>query len=99
MLNKLMILTRSHEHGCERGVFIKKLEGRQPFLPAEFNAALNALVAANVVRIDNDMVFVRDEWEAYRYSGKALKGQRQLDDVMEAWAPVIKSIEQGIWGR
>lgn len=98
-LNKLMSLTRSHGHGGERGVFIKKFEGRQPFQSADFNAALGALVAANVVRIDNDMVFVRDEWEAHRYSGKALTGQRQLADVMDAWAPVIKSIELSVWGR
>jgi len=98
-LNKLMNLTRSHGHSGERGVFIKKFEGRQPFLTTEFNAALQALVSANVVRIDGDMVFLRDEWEVHRYSGKALKGQRQLGDVMEAWAPVIKSIEQSISAR
>jgi hypothetical protein len=98
-LNKLMNLTRSHGHSGERCTFIKKFEGRQPFPPAEFNAALGALVEANVVRIDNDMVFLRDEWEAHRYSGKALKGQRQLEDVKEAWAPVIKQIEQSIRGH
>jgi len=98
-LNKLMNLTRSHGHPGERGVFVKKFEGRQPFPPAEFRAALDALVAENVVRIDNDMVFLRGEWEEHRYSGKALRGQRQLNDVMEAWAPVIRLIEQTIGAR
>jgi hypothetical protein len=98
-LNKLMNLTRSHGHSGERGVFIKKFEGRQPFLTSDFNAALQALVAANVVRIDDDMVFLREEWEIHRYSGKALRGQRQLSDVISAWEPVIKSIEQHISDR
>jgi hypothetical protein len=96
LLNKLMSLTRNHGHAGERGTFVKKFEGRQPFPPGEFNAALRALVDANVVRVDNDMVFLRAEWEAYRYSGKAFPGQRQLADVMEAWAPVIAKIEESI---
>ncbi|MEU8610949.1 hypothetical protein AB0C29_23460 [Actinoplanes sp. NPDC048791] len=98
-LNKLMNLTRSHGHSGERGVFIKKFQGRQPFATSEFNVALHALVAARVVRIDDEIVFLRAEWEAHRYSGKAIKGQRQLDDVMDAWAPVIRSIEVALTPR
>ncbi|OZV83113.1 hypothetical protein CA850_06345, partial [Micromonospora echinospora] len=97
-LNKLMNLTRSHGHTGERGVYIKKFEGRQPFLPAEFNKAIQVLVEENVVRRDGYMVFLRDEWEAHRYSGKALKGQRQLHEVWNIWAPVAKLIEQRIAG-
>ncbi|RKN27254.1 hypothetical protein [Micromonospora musae] len=98
-LNKLMNLTRNHGHSGERGVFIKKFEGRQPFTPTDFTVALTALVDANVVRIENDMVFLKMEWEPYRYNGKALQGQRQLTDVLDAWGPVIQSIEQRVSGR
>ncbi|WP_256788122.1 hypothetical protein [Frankia sp. AvcI1] len=98
-LNKLMNLTRAHGHSGERGTYIKKFEGRQPFPPAEFSAALAALVAADVVRIEGELIFLRNEWERYRYSGKALQGQRQLSDVISAWGPVIYAIEQSVWGR
>ena len=99
LLNKLMSLTRNHGHPGERGTFIKRFEGRQPFRPEEFNAALRALVAMNVVRVDDDIVFLRDEWEVHRYSGKSLPGQRQLADIMDAWSPVIAAIEESIWGK
>ncbi|MEU5905819.1 hypothetical protein [Micromonospora sp. NPDC047527] len=95
-LNKLMNLTRAHGHSGERGVFIRKFQGRQPFTSSEFNVALEALIAARVVRIDDEIVFLRQEWEAHRYSGKALKGQRQFADVKEAWSPVIRSIEKAL---
>ncbi|MCY7289223.1 MAG: hypothetical protein LH624_13470 [Cryobacterium sp.] len=95
-LNKLMNLTRNHGHTGERGVFIKKLEGRQPLRISEFNSALGVLRAEKVVRVDADMVFVREEWEAHRYSGKALKGQRQLADVMDAWGSILAKIEDAI---
>jgi len=99
LLNKLMNLTRNHGHPGERGTFIKRFEGRQPFQPEQFNAALRTLVEMNVVRVDDNMVFLRDEWEAHRYSGKSLTGQRRLEDVMDAWGPVIVAIEESIRGK
>ncbi|MGV9977019.1 hypothetical protein ACWDUH_05015 [Micromonospora wenchangensis] len=98
-LNKLMNLTRNHGHSGERGVFVRKFQGRQPFAISEFNIALQVLIAAGVVRMNDEIVFLREEWEAYRYSGKALKGQRQFANVKDAWSPVIRSIEESLSGR
>ena len=98
-INKLMNLTRSHGHHGERGVFVKKFEGRQPLQAHEFRKALDVLVSRGVVRLEDEMVFVRSEWEKYRYSGKALKGQRQLADVIGSWQPIIQAIEESLGWR
>ncbi|MGW5739973.1 hypothetical protein [Amycolatopsis sp. NPDC003861] len=95
-LNKIMSLTRNHGHDGERGVFIKKLEGRQPFPPEQFNRALGVLVSEGVVHIEGNMVFLRANWEPYRYSGKALPGQQQLDDVRQVWGPVLKRVQEAL---
>lgn len=95
-LNKLMNLSRSHGHGGERGVFLRKFAGRQNLPTEKFYSALAVLESFGVVRIESEMVFVREDWEQYRFSGKALKGQRRLDDVIEQWRPVLDAIEKAI---
>lgn len=95
-LNKLMNLTRGHGHGGDRAVFIEKLKGRQPFKSEQFSAALRVLVKLGVVRVENQMVFVSNEWEAYRYSGKGIPGQRHFDDVRDAWEPVVQALQTAV---
>lgn len=97
-LNKLMNLTRNHGHSGERGVYSKKLEGRQPFDTNDFHTVLDALVTEGVVRRDNEIVFLRAEWEQYRYSGKGIAGQRTFDDVRERWAPVLSRVGKALRG-
>lgn len=96
MLNKLMNLTRSHGHGGDRAVFIKKLEGRQGLETPQFRAALGCLEARGVVYVEGEMVFFSADWKSYRYSGKSVPGQRGLLDVMETWRPVLVEMTQAI---
>lgn len=96
LLNKLMNLTRSHGHGGDRAVFIKKLEGRQGLPTPQFRAALDSLLRHGVIYLAGEMVFVSPDWEAHRYSGKTVPGQRSLQDVMSVWRPVLEDMTRAI---
>lgn len=93
-LDKLMNLTRVHGHKGDRAVFIKKLEGRQPLPTPQFRAALECLISHGVIYVENELVYVSHSWEVHRYNGKSVPGQRSLDDVMDAWRPVLQDITE-----
>ncbi len=96
MLNKLMNLTRSHGHGGDRAVFIKKLEGRQGLATPQFRAALTCLIRHGAVYTKGEMVFFSGDWEPHRYSGKSVPGQRSLLDVMKEWRPALEEMTRAI---
>ncbi len=91
-LKMFMNLTRAHGHSGERSVFTKKLEGRQAVKGHAFKAAIGVLVQQGVARQMAEMVYMRSEWETYRFNGKQLPGQRQLEDVLEHWRPILDRI-------
>ncbi|MEV1120270.1 hypothetical protein AB0I91_34920 [Actinosynnema sp. NPDC049800] len=94
LLRMLMNLTRNHGHTGERATFTMKLQGRQSVKGTEFQAALKVLVRRGVVRVASDMIYVREEYERYRFSGKFTPGQRTIDDVWDVWRPVAEEIAQ-----
>lgn len=93
-LNMLMNLTRLHGHHGDRGTFVMKLQGRQSVKGEELRGVLAALTALGVVRLEDDMVYVTQEWEKHRFSGKTQAGQRLLTDLWEAWEPVVEEIKK-----
>jgi hypothetical protein len=95
-LNMLMNLTRNHGHSGERAVYIKKLQGRQSVKFGALQSALEVLQTHGVVRLAGDMIYMSSAWEQHRYHGKALAGQRQLDDVYEAWIGVLADLSAAI---
>lgn len=95
-LKMLMSLTRAHGHNGERGVFDKKLEGRQSLKRDDFEFTIAALARLGVVRRDGNMVFLCVEWEPHRFSGRPTAGQRTLEDVLPTWRPILETISEGI---
>ncbi|WP_412520880.1 hypothetical protein K8Z49_23150 [Actinomadura madurae] len=95
-LNMFMNLTRAHGHRGERGTFIHKLRGRQALKGTDFQAAVQVLQTRGIARLDGQMIYLRKEHEPYRFSGKAIDGQRLIKDVWDHWGPVIDEITQCI---
>lgn len=93
-LNMLMNLTRTHGHSGERGSFVKKLQGRQSVKGAEFTRAAAVLSEFGVAYIHGDMIYIRAEFERYRFSGKTLPGQRLISDVWDVWGPIAEAISK-----
>ena len=91
-LNMFMNLTRAHGHAGERGVFNKKLEGRQSYKASVFGAAIEVLVRHGVARVDGDMIYMQASWETHRFSGKTLPGRRLLVDVRPQWDAVLTDL-------
>ncbi|WP_067826082.1 hypothetical protein [Actinomadura kijaniata] len=95
-MNMFMNLTRTHGHQGERGAFIKKLHGRQGLKGTDFQAAVQVLLERGIARLDGQMIYLRTEHEPYRFSGKAIDGQRLIHDVWGHWGPVVDEITQRI---
>lgn len=91
-LDKLMNLARKHGHDGERAVFVKKLQGRQNLRGEDFATALNVLQAQNVAYMTGDLLFIREEWDKYRYDGKGRPGMTSYDDHRDKWEPVLALI-------
>lgn len=95
-LKMLMNLTRAHGHRGERGAFIKKLQGRQALKDSDLRTAIEVLQEHGIVRIGGEMIYVREEAESRRFSGKAIQGQRQIEDVWDQWGPIVDEISARI---
>ncbi|TYB43904.1 hypothetical protein [Actinomadura chibensis] len=95
-LNMFMNLTRAHGHRGERGTFIHKLRGRQALKGTDFQAAVQVLQTRGIARLDGQMIYLRKKHEPYRFSGKAIDGQRLIQDVWDHWGPAIDEITQCI---
>ncbi|WP_433371077.1 hypothetical protein [Streptosporangium sp. CA-115845] len=95
-LKMFMNLTRAHGHKGERGVFIKKLQGRQSLKGEAFSAATRVLDRRRIARMSGEMIYLREEYEQYRFSGKTQDGQRLIEDVWDFWSPVAKNIAENI---
>lgn len=95
-LNMFMNLTRSHGHPGERGAFIKKFQGRQALKGADFQAAVRILVEHGIARLGSEMIYLCDEYEPQRFSGKTLQGQRLIADVWDFWGPIVAEISERI---
>lgn len=95
-MNMFMNLTRAHGHQGERGAFIKKLEGRQALKGTDFQTAVEVLHRRGIARLEGQMIYLRKEYEPYRFSGKAIDGQRLITDVWDHWGPIIEEITQRI---
>lgn len=91
-LKMFMNLTRAHGHHGERGTFIKKFQGRQGLKGADFQAAVDVLKERGIARVNNEMIYLREEWEKHRFSGKTITGQRPIEDVWAEWGPVAEEI-------
>ena len=96
LLNKLMSLTRNHGHPGDRAVFIKKWQGRQGLPVEKFNEAVRVLERHGVIYSNGDMVYVSKNWEAHRYNGKAVGGQRSLNEVLDVWRPLLVEITEAV---
>ncbi|WP_327048065.1 hypothetical protein OG320_09410 [Microbispora sp. NBC_01189] len=95
-LKMLMNLTRTHGHPGERGVFIMKLQGRQSLKGTQFKAAIDVLQRRGIVRVGGEMIYLREEYEPHRFSGKTRAGQRLIEDVWDVWGPVAKEIADDV---
>lgn len=84
------------DHGGERAVYVKKLEGRQGFPSSEFKRAIAALVGHGVLREDGDMLFITEEWDKSRYDGKGREGMPSYDERRDIWDPVLKVISEAV---
>jgi hypothetical protein len=91
-LDKLMNISRVHGHGGERAVFVNKLQGRAGLTQSDFQLALNQLEKSGVVRIADELIFIRAEWDKCRYDGKGRPGMTSFEDHRLTWDPVLKSL-------
>lgn len=98
-LNMLMNLTRAHGHKGDRGAFIMKLQGRQSVKGQEFVAAAEVLRQRGIARVEHEMIYIEPEAEVFRFSGKALPGQKQIADVWDFWGPVAQEIAERLRPR
>lgn len=92
-LNMLMNLTRTHGHSGDRGAFVMKLQGRQSIKGEKLQQILAYLEAATIIRQDGPIIFLTPQYEAHRFNGKTLSGQRTIHGAWEIWGPIAKEIE------
>jgi hypothetical protein len=50
------------------------------------------MIRHGAARMDGEMVYLTNEWEVHRFSGKQRLGQRSLADALGAWRPVLEEI-------
>jgi hypothetical protein len=93
-LNMFMNLVRHHGHRGSMGVFDKKLEGRQSVKGEELEATLGVMETHGAIRRAGSMVFLNEDWEDKRFSGKGIEGLPSLEDHMDAWGPVLEGIKR-----
>ncbi|WP_213281113.1 hypothetical protein [Cellulomonas hominis] len=98
-LKMLMNLTRSHGHDGERGTYVMKLQGRQSIKGEDFGNVLELLEARGTIRTSGDIVYLTEQWEQHRFSGKTLEGRRLIEDVWDVWGPVADLISSSLKGR
>lgn len=97
-LNKFMNLARKHGHGGQRGVYIKKLHGRQALSHSDFQAAVGVLTSRGVAERQGDLLFVSKDWEKFRFDGKARPGMPSYDDFRAEWDPIVSAIAAALEG-
>lgn len=95
-LKKLQNLARTHGHDDGRATFYMKLQGRQPIKTTRLRAVLSILEAKGAVRLQGDLVFLTDEANKHRFSGKNAPGQRTIEQEWGYWGPLVRAIEQVI---
>lgn len=95
-LSKLQSLARSHGHSDGRATFFMKLQGRQPLKSEQLRAVLDVLVSLGAVRLDGELVFLTEEADQHRFSGKAVEGQRSIEQEWDYWRPIVDAVEQVI---
>ena len=96
LLDRLMSLVRRHGHGGERGVFVKKWEGRQGLKSEDFRVALGVLKSHGVISEANEMIFLSQDWERFRYDGKSRPGLPSYQDHSEVWDPILAEITEAL---
>jgi len=98
-LSKLQSLARSHGHSDGRATFFMKLQGRQPIKTSQLRDVLTFLRAHGVVRAEGELVFLTAEADQHRFSGKAVPGQRTIEQEWDYWGPIVRGIEDLLAGE
>ncbi|WP_162903924.1 hypothetical protein [Leucobacter sp. wl10] len=93
-LSKLQSLARTHGHRDGRATFYMKLQGRQPLKSEQLRAVLDVLVSSGAVRLDGELVFLTDQADEHRFSGKGMTGQRTIEQEWDYWGPIVSAIER-----
>ncbi|WP_430600214.1 hypothetical protein [Brevibacterium sp. K72] len=93
-LNKLQNLARSHGHSDGRATFFMKLQGRQPLKAQQLRGVLDVLESFGAVRFQGDLIFLTEEADQHRFSGKSIPGQRTIAEEWSYWGPIVEKIMQ-----